>query len=183
MLRMVEQWGGSESGSLLTVVSVCLCVCVCVCAQSLSHVHLCNPMDYSPPDSSVHGIFQARILEWGCHLLLQGSFLTQGLDPCLCISCTGRQILPTELPGKPKVLLSGESLVMWSQIWGENGLGEKVIGLWVYFEHRFQRFLLIPSIENTNGINIESERKGLRMTPGAYPEWEERVAIIWAEEE
>ena len=21
-------------------------------------------MDYSPPDSSVHGIFQARILEW-----------------------------------------------------------------------------------------------------------------------
>ena len=25
---------------------------------------LCNPMDYSPPSSSVHGIFQARILEW-----------------------------------------------------------------------------------------------------------------------
>jgi len=25
---------------------------------------LCNPMDCSPPDSSVHGIFQARILEW-----------------------------------------------------------------------------------------------------------------------
>ena len=25
---------------------------------------LCNPMDCSPPDSSVHGIFQAKILEW-----------------------------------------------------------------------------------------------------------------------
>ena len=25
---------------------------------------LCNPMDYSLPDSSVHGIFQSRILEW-----------------------------------------------------------------------------------------------------------------------
>ena len=25
---------------------------------------LCNPMDYSPPGSSAHGIFQARILEW-----------------------------------------------------------------------------------------------------------------------
>ena len=25
---------------------------------------LCNPMDYIPPDSSVHGILQARILEW-----------------------------------------------------------------------------------------------------------------------
>ena len=25
---------------------------------------LCNPMDCSPPDSSVHGILQARIVEW-----------------------------------------------------------------------------------------------------------------------
>ena len=25
---------------------------------------LCDPMDCSPPGSSVHGIFQARILEW-----------------------------------------------------------------------------------------------------------------------
>ena len=25
---------------------------------------LCDPMDYSPPRSSVYGIFQARILEW-----------------------------------------------------------------------------------------------------------------------
>ena len=25
---------------------------------------LCDPMDCSPPGSSVHGLFQARILEW-----------------------------------------------------------------------------------------------------------------------
>ena len=25
---------------------------------------LCDPMDYNPPDSSVHGVLQARILEW-----------------------------------------------------------------------------------------------------------------------
>ena len=31
---------------------------------SWSVVSLCNPMDCSPPGSSVHGIFQARILEW-----------------------------------------------------------------------------------------------------------------------
>ena len=30
---------------------------------------LCDPMDCSPPCSSVHGIFQARVLEWG-HCLL-----------------------------------------------------------------------------------------------------------------
>ena len=34
-------------------------------AQSLSHVQLLgNPMDCSLPGSSVHGILQARILEW-----------------------------------------------------------------------------------------------------------------------
>ena len=34
-------------------------------AKSLqSWLTLCNPMDCSPPGSSVHGILQARILEW-----------------------------------------------------------------------------------------------------------------------
>ena len=38
---------------------------LCVCAKSLqSCPTLCNPMDCSPPDSSVHRILQARILEW-----------------------------------------------------------------------------------------------------------------------
>ena len=32
--------------------------------QLLSRVQLCEPMDCSPPGSSVHGIIQARILEW-----------------------------------------------------------------------------------------------------------------------
>ena len=38
------------------------CACVFSC---FSHVRLfCNPTDSSPPGSSVHGILQARILEW-----------------------------------------------------------------------------------------------------------------------
>ena len=45
-----------------TVVCVCMCVCVCVCAQLCPT--LCNPMDYSSPCSSVHGLSQARMLEW-----------------------------------------------------------------------------------------------------------------------
>ena len=36
-----------------------------VCAKSLqSCLTPCNAMDYNPPGSSVHGILQARILEW-----------------------------------------------------------------------------------------------------------------------
>ena len=44
---------------------------------------LCNPIDCSSPGSSVHGISQTRILEKGCHFLLQGIFLTQRLNPHL----------------------------------------------------------------------------------------------------
>ena len=29
------------------------------------YLTLCNPMDYSLPGSSIHGILKARILEWG----------------------------------------------------------------------------------------------------------------------
>ena len=32
--------------------------------KSLSRVRLCDPMDCSLPGFSVHGIFQARVLEW-----------------------------------------------------------------------------------------------------------------------
>ena len=48
--------------SIYIVLCVCVCVCVCVLA-SQSCLTSCNPMDYSPPGSSIHGILQARILE------------------------------------------------------------------------------------------------------------------------
>ena len=48
---------------------MCVCVCVCVCVFVCESViqscpALCNRTDCSPPGSSVHGILQARILEW-----------------------------------------------------------------------------------------------------------------------
>ena len=43
---------------------VCVCVCVCARAKSLQLCPtLCDPVDCSPPGSSVHGILQARIHE------------------------------------------------------------------------------------------------------------------------
>ena len=33
-------------------------------ACKVASITLCDPIDCSPPDSSVHGILQARILEW-----------------------------------------------------------------------------------------------------------------------
>ena len=41
----------------------------------------CNPMDCSPPISSVHGDYPGKNTGAGCHALLQGIFPTQGLNP------------------------------------------------------------------------------------------------------
>ena len=49
------------------------------CAESLqSCPTLRDPVDCSPLGSSVHGIFQARILEWVAISSFRGIFLTQG---------------------------------------------------------------------------------------------------------
>ena len=40
-----------------------MCVCVCVHSVAQSYPTLCDPMDCSPPGSSVQGIFQTRMLE------------------------------------------------------------------------------------------------------------------------
>ena len=44
---------------------------------------LCDPMDCSLPGSSIHGIFQARTLEWVAISFSRRSSLTQGLNPGL----------------------------------------------------------------------------------------------------
>ena len=44
---------------------------------------LCAPMDCSPPGSSVHGILQARILEWVTVPFSRWIFLSQGSNPGL----------------------------------------------------------------------------------------------------
>ena len=48
-----------------------------------SNLTLCDPMDYSLPGSSVHGDSPDKNTGAGCHFLLQGIFLSQGLNPDL----------------------------------------------------------------------------------------------------
>ena len=47
------------------------------------YLTLCDPMNYSSPGSSVHGIIQAKNSGVGCHAFLQGIFPTQGSKPNL----------------------------------------------------------------------------------------------------
>ena len=71
-----------------------------VCLFSLQVVYdsFVTPMDCCPPSSSVHGIFQARILEW-----VVNSFSRESSRPrdLICVSCTAGRFFTTEHPGKP----------------------------------------------------------------------------------
>ena len=68
---------------------------------------LCNPVDYRPPRSSVHGDSPGKNTGVGCHFLLQGIFLPPGDWTCISrISCVGGGFFTTQPPGKPHLCLT-----------------------------------------------------------------------------
>ena len=74
---------------------------------------LCDPMDCSPPGSSVRGILQARTLEWALVSSSRGSSRPGDRTLVCCISCLGRQVLyhwchlgPSEQPMSHHIYLS-----------------------------------------------------------------------------
>ena len=67
--------------------------------QTLS-LTLCNPMDLSPPDSSVHGILQARILEWVVMPSSKGSSQSKNETHISWVFCTAGRFCTAEPPGK-----------------------------------------------------------------------------------
>ena len=83
----------NTSGPCLVLLPVCV----------LSYVQLFHdPMNCSLPSLSVHGIFQARILEWVAIFLFQGIFLTQGLNQhLLCLLCCRWVVYPLSQQGSP----------------------------------------------------------------------------------
>ena len=67
---------------------------MCVCAQSLIHVQLCvTPKDGGPPGRSVHGILQARILEWVVMPSPLGHLFDPGIELASHVSFIGRWVL------------------------------------------------------------------------------------------
>ena len=71
-------------------------------AQSLQWCpNLCNPMDYSPPASSVHGISQARILEWVAMPSSRGSSWPKDWTSVSSVACTAGRFFIAKTLGKP----------------------------------------------------------------------------------
>ena len=85
-----------------------------MCAKSFqSCLTLCDLMDCSPPGSFVHGILQARILEWVAMASPPpGDLRDPGIEPtspCLLYWQVGS--LPLMPPGKPAVPLTGPNFI------------------------------------------------------------------------
>ena len=80
-----------------------LAMCTYACVRAQSCPTLCNPVDCSPPGSSVPRIFQARRLEW-VSICFSIIFLIQELNPRLLHWPVDS--LPAEPPGKPFVYMA-----------------------------------------------------------------------------
>ena len=86
--------------------SKCVCVCVCVhtharaCSQQC--LTLCDPLDYSLSDYSVHGTCQARIVEWVAPS--RGSSPSRDLTQVLCLLHWQAGSLPRHHLGSPNAV-------------------------------------------------------------------------------
>ena len=80
----------------LGLCSQCLADCLPprrACSVTQLCLTLCDPMYYSPPGSSVHGISQAKILEWVAISYSRRSSQSRDQTPVSCVSCIYRWIL------------------------------------------------------------------------------------------
>ena len=93
---------------------------MCVCAKLLQLcLSLCDLMDCSPPDSSVRGILQARILEWVATPSSKGSSQFREWTCVSYVPCIGRQVFTTSAAWKAPWtrLLLFSRLVMSNSLW------------------------------------------------------------------
>ena len=88
---------------------------MCMCSVAQLCLTLWGPMDCSPPGSSVHGILQEKILEWGAISYSGGVFPTQGSKPCLFhLRLWQADSLPLVPPVKPLSDLSLANVCFYS---------------------------------------------------------------------
>ena len=74
---------------------------------------LCDPMDYSPPGSSVLGIFQARVLEWIAISFFRGSSWSRDQTRGSCIAGRHFTVWAT---GKAPVLILKLIYPVWYEV-------------------------------------------------------------------
>ena len=82
---------------------VCVCVCVCVCAHALSYAQLLATLWTTARQAPLHGILQARILEWVAIFYFRRSF------PPASLALAG-WFFTTESPGKLHMCIRSDQI-------------------------------------------------------------------------
>ena len=91
---LFSYWVNATKASVMSVAENVSPFYPCACVLSLfSCIRLCDPLDCSPPCCSVHGILQARILEWVAVPSSRGSSQPRDWTHVSYISCIGRRAL------------------------------------------------------------------------------------------
>ena len=129
--------------------------------QFLSRVRLWDPMNCSPLGSSVHGISQARILEWGCHFLLQ-DLPDPGMEPVSPASAAG--FFTTEPPAKSMrhtTLLKKKKKLHLLCTWNSNLPGHPV----VYLATLLKAFLSGPTSGLRAGYWYQTQPRWKHLCP------------------
>ena len=92
--KLLEISKFSKAGGYRFKIQKSIVFLCCLHAKLLqSYLTLCNPMDCSPPGSSVHEDSPGKNIGLGCHALPEGIFLTQRSNPHLLHPLHCRQIL------------------------------------------------------------------------------------------
>ena len=90
---------------------------MCMCVKSpQSYLTLCNPMDCSPPGSSVQGILQARILEWAVMPLSRASSRPRDWTWVSCFTIWAAREGPPP-PPRPPPIHEGRGQILCPNCW------------------------------------------------------------------
>ena len=114
---------------------------------------LCDPIAYRLPGFSVHGIFQAKILEWATTPFSRGSSQSRGWTHVSCISCIGRQILYHCTPGKSiKIVYKPQILISLSRISLSLQCRHKSIFFFVFANLSSINLIFTPSLNQSKRV-------------------------------
>ena len=119
-----------------------------VCCVQL-RLTLCDPMDCSPPGSSVHGIFQARILEWVAISFSKESSWPRDWTQVFCISCTDRWVFYHCATWEPPAIVYGNCITPWQAVMC--GASQKeALFLWLGNTEGRTNFIFCSSLMNSS---------------------------------
>ena len=120
------------------------CACVCIVAQL--GPTLCDPMDYSSPVSFLHGISQARILEWVAISYCRGSSQPGNKPASLASLAVASKFFTTAPSGKPsKYLSTGHMRVVVQENFSTD----------TFPLLPFLSFLLLPIFTSSPGMTVQ----------------------------